>query len=55
MLATPSGLDSVQARRAYFRDRRSRHYGAWAMTAVWVSLGTIASWILLVGVTGLVH
>lgn len=55
MLTAPSGLDSVQARREYFRERRSRHFGAWTLTAVWVGLGTAASWIVLVGVTGLVH
>jgi hypothetical protein len=55
MSPIPSGLDSVQVRRDYFRDQRSRRFGAWALTAVWVSLGTMASWILLVGVTGLVH
>jgi hypothetical protein len=55
MLTAPSGLDTVQVRREYFRERRSRHFGAWALTSVWVGLGTVASWILLVGVSGLLH
>jgi hypothetical protein len=54
-MTPPSGDDSLQVRRAYFRARRSRHFGSWGFTAVWVSLGALVSWVVVAGVTGLVH
>ena len=54
-MAPPSGNDSLSVRRAYFRDRRSRHFGDRGMIAIWVILGTVVSWLFIAGFTGLGH
>ena len=54
-MAPPSGLDSVQVREAYLRACRSRGFGDWARTAVWVTLGAILSWLFIAGFSGLLH
>jgi hypothetical protein len=54
-MAPPSGLDSLQVREAYFRERRSCHFGDWALSAGWVTLGAIVSWLFIAGFSGLLH
>jgi hypothetical protein len=54
-MTPPSGLDSLQVRRAYFRKRRSRHFGGWSMTTAAVSFGVLISWLVIAGITGLGH
>jgi hypothetical protein len=55
MSAPPSGQDTLQVRQAYFRKRRTRHFGEWGFTAVGVSLATIVSWLFIVGLAGFGH
>jgi hypothetical protein len=52
---SPCGQDSLQVRQAYFRQRRSRHFGEWRLTTFAVSLGAIVSWLFIAGFTGLGH
>lgn len=54
-MTAPSGLDSVQVRRAYFRKRHSRHFGGWSLATAAVSFGFLISWLLVAGFTGLGH
>jgi hypothetical protein len=55
MTPPPSGQDSLQVRRAYFRERRSRHFGEWRLTTALVGFGAIVSWLFIAGFTGLGH
>jgi hypothetical protein len=55
MTVPTSGQDSLQVRRAYFREHRSRHVGDWGLSAVWVFLGAIVSWVFVAGFTGPAH
>jgi hypothetical protein len=54
-MAQPSGRDSLQIREAYFRARRARHLMDRGMTAVWVLVGAVVSWLFIAGFTGLGH
>ena len=51
----PSGRDSLELRRAYFRKRRSRRLGYHRLTRVWVIVGAVFFCLFLAGFTGLVH
>jgi hypothetical protein len=54
-MTPPSGLDSLQVRRAYFRKRHSRHFGGWGLTTSVVSFGVLIGWLFIAGFTGLGH
>jgi hypothetical protein len=55
MTSPPSGDDSLQVRRAYFRGHRSRPFGVWSLTTFSVTLGAVVSWLFIAGFAGLGH
>jgi hypothetical protein len=45
VIAPPSGADSLQVRQRYLRRRRSREFGTWHRTVVWVIVGASSCWL----------
>ena len=44
-MTPPSGDDAPHIRQTYLRKRRSRDFGTWRRTAVWIGVGATACWL----------
>jgi hypothetical protein len=56
LTAVPSGDDSLRVRERYLRRRsQRRRLGDRGLTAVWVAVAALLSWLFMVGVTTLGH
>jgi hypothetical protein len=54
--AVPSGGDSLRVRERYLRRRsQRRRLGDRGVTALWVMVGALLSWLFVVGFTTLGH
>ncbi|HEY7926106.1 MAG TPA: hypothetical protein VIG86_01660 [Candidatus Dormibacteraeota bacterium] len=52
----PSGGDSLRVRERYLRRRsQRRRLGDRGLTAIWVAVGALVSWLFVVGFTTLGH
>lgn len=50
-IAVPNGLDELDVRRRYLRQRRRLATRAWA--SFWVTVAAIMGWLFIAGFTGL--
>ena len=54
--AVPSGVDSLWVRERYLRRRgRRRRLSSRGLTAAWVVVGALVSWLFIVGFSALGH
>lgn len=53
--AIPTGSASLAAREAYLRRRNRRRIPGRGITAIWLTVGALLSWLFVVGFSSLTH
>lgn len=51
----PTGSASLAARQAYLRRRSRRRIPGRGITAIWLTVGALLSWLFVVGFSSLTH